>query len=153
MSINLETWYGPIIAIGAAFGVLAHYFRAMRGQDERIDELRREFMEKIAEMREEVVVMKVRNDVVWQVLEKELPKVLIRVHTPRVDEFYVKQKSQGLTDDEKKEFLALLQSQIDETVDMRIDDDKRIGYILTIMKLRGDLAERQVRESFKKRDG
>lgn len=151
MSFNIESWFAPLAAIGVAFGTLAHYFRSQRQQDERMDAIKAEMLKEISDLKQELTVMKVRNDVVWQVVEKELPKVLIRLNTPEVDAYYVKQKEQGLTLEEKKAFLDLLQAIIDGNIDVPMVDDKRIGYLLTTMKLRGDLEEKRVRDSFRQK--
>jgi len=160
---SVQAWLALIIALIGVAGAIATYFRGVISQNKNIDQqnrlidqIRLEQDRKIHEIQLTVTVLETRSNVLWKVIENDLPKVLMRPHTPEIDHYMTKiQLKEPLTDDEKRDMIRLLREAIDRKVETPDEDaGLRVGYLFMIYKLEGDLEaaekKRQLEEHFRR---
>jgi len=156
----MQAWLGLIGAIIGIGVAIATYFRGVISQNKNIDQQNRiidqnrmEQDRKLHEMQLTLTVLETRSNVLWKVIENDLPKVLTRPHTPEIDAYMNKiQLKQDLTDDEKRDMIKLLREAIERKVDTEDDDaGLRVGYLFMIYKLEGDLEAAARRQELEER--
>jgi len=154
--VSLESYsaYFGIGSILAAVGAVATYFRGKMAQDEKIvkgfkeQDLRLLQIEnKVQEIEVKQTVTDTRFNVFWGVIEKELPKILIRPHTPEIDSYLRKMRDgHCLNNEEKRDIIQRMREIIDNPTNM---DDKILvsGYIWVIARFESELAaDKKIKE-------
>ena len=116
--------------LGIAAGVIgmcvavATYFRGVIAQNAKIHALELDLN-----------TVKTQFNVFWAVIEKELPKVLIKETTPHIDVLLRKmQTKEGLTENEKITLKGMLQYELDSGIG-EIDSGRALGYALLIARI------------------
>lgn len=85
-------------------------------------------------------LMQTRFDVFWTVIEKELPKILIKPHRLDIDKLLRKMQSQeGLTPDERTEMKVKMRNALDEGIG-EADSGLALGYALLIARIESESA-------------
>lgn len=116
--------------LGIAAGVIgmcvavATYFRGVIAQNSKIHALELDLN-----------TVKTQFNVFWAVIEKELPKVLIKETTPHIDVLLRKmQTKEGLTENEKVTLKAMMQYELDNGIG-EVDSGRALGYALLIARI------------------
>lgn len=151
MSFDYNAWFG-IASLLAVAGGVATYFRGKSSQDEKINKAILEQTNKIAELKVKVDTMDTWVNIWRGIMEKELPKILIKPHRPEIDAYMRKMLDDGLdsfTDEEMDDFIYRMQQVVARKVpDAHLDDDSlRIGYALTIGNVASQLEIRRIRRN------
>jgi len=97
---------GGLIGVASAVAV---YFRGIIQQNEKmhdlqksLDSMRLEQTEKLHKSEMELLTIKTQFNVFWSVIEKELPKVLLKPHRLDIDFFLAKMKEGRELPEEEK---------------------------------------------------
>lgn len=117
---------GGIIAIGVA---VATYFRGVIQQNQKIHTLELELN-----------TIKTQFNVFWTVVEKELPKILIKPHREDIDALLRKMQSkEGLTLGEKIIMKDKMKEALNEGIG-DVDSGLALGYALLIGRIESEIA-------------
>lgn len=125
--MSFQDYQGIIGIIGGMIGLavaVATYFRGVIQQNAKIHTLELDLN-----------TVKTQFNVFWAVIEKELPKVLIKETTPHIDVLLRKmQTKQGLTEDEKITLKNMMQYELDSGIG-EVDSGRALGYALLIARI------------------
>lgn len=156
MSFDYNAWFG-IASLLAVAGGVATYFRGKSSQDEKINKF-------ILDQNNRMAALQVKTDTmetwvnIWRgIMEKELPKILIKPHRREIDAYMHKMLDYGLdsfTEEEMEDFVYKMQQVVARKVpDAHLDDDSlRIGYALTIGNVASQLELRRMRRLKRSQD-
>jgi hypothetical protein len=159
-----QSWLGIIgglVGIGVA---VATYFRGVIQQNEKIVKGFAEQNKVIAEQSKQIfdvqqrqvamvaeqnkqifetqqrqVVTDTKFNVFWSVIEKELPKVLIKPHREDIDQLLKKMQHEGLTEQEKLEMKEKMREALNEGIS-NVDSGLALGYALLIARIESEQA-------------
>lgn len=130
-----STWITFGIAIATLLGMVATYFRGVISQNKKIEDYHKDISERVHKLELQFNTMDTRFNVFWTVIEKELPKVLIRPHFPEIDALLIKMKHKGLTVSEKEELANKMRTVLEEDEDIgNVDSGLKLGYALLIAR-------------------
>lgn len=137
---DYQSWLG-ILAGLIGFGVaVATYFRGVIHQNQKIHALELELATTKHTLILELTTVKTRFDVFWTVIEKELPKVLIKPHRKDIDELLKKMQSrEGLTEQEKMAMKEKMREALNEGIS-DVDSGLALGYALLIARIESEQA-------------
>ena len=115
--------------VGLAVAV-ATYFRGVIQQNAKIHTLELQMN-----------TTETRFNVFWAVIEKELPKVLIKPHQPEIDA-YLRRMHRGekLTEQEKLDMKEKMKRVLDGDIDGNEDSGLKLGYALLIARIESEVA-------------
>lgn len=135
-----EAWLNWIITIGTLLGMVATYFRGVISQNKHIESIKEELFERLTDVEKKQITTDTRFNVFWTVVEKELPKVLLRLHTPEIDKYLRKiQNGEQLTPEERRNMKDMMRQVLDKTIDNpETDTGLKLGYALLLAKLESD---------------
>lgn len=120
-------------------GLAANHYRSVIGQNERIHSIRVETTEKIRAIEITAVELKARFDVFWNVVEKELPKILIRPTHKEMDELLIKTAKDNITPDEASKLKKMIKDELDSGLGKE-DSGKAVGFVLVLAHLESKMA-------------
>src|SRR6266540_2185345 len=136
---------GGLIGVASAVAV---YFRGIIQQNEKmhdlqksLDSMRLEQTEKLHKSEMELLTIKTQFNVFWSVIEKELPKVLLKPHRLDIDFFLAKMKEGRELSEEEKE---AMKEKMLQALEEGIPDDMKLGYILIIARVESEKAVKKV---------
>ena len=125
--MSFQDYQGILGIAGGVIGLcvaVATYFRGVIQQNAKIHTLELDLN-----------TVKTQFNVFWAVIEKELPKVLIKETTPHIDVLLRKMQSkQGLTEDEKLTLKNMMQYELDSGIG-EVDSGRALGYALLIARI------------------
>jgi len=132
---------GGIIALCVA---VATYFRGVIQQNQKINAIEQETNKRIHTLELDLRAVQTRFDVFWAVIEKELPKILIRTDTPDIDNLLRKMEEGTITTEEKQQLKEMMR---EELTKYNEDDGRneaiRFGYVFIIAGLESELAAQE----------
>lgn len=131
----IETYTPWIAAIGGIIGAILAIATPIFRKTGQL-------MEQQHEADKRLLQLETRFNVFWSAIEKELPKVLLRPHTPEIDKYLRKMQHGVLTDDDKREMTRLLREVLDKGVDDEHDKDNNLkfAYAFLIARFESELA-------------
>jgi hypothetical protein len=144
---DYTAWFGigSLIAVAVA---VATYFRGMRSQDNKINDGFKEQNKSIVDLQTKIVMIETWVGIWKNVMEKELPKILIKPHREPIDTYMIKMQDEGLekfTLEEMEDFLEQMRRVVrGEVPDARLDEDAmKMGYAFVIGNVSYHIMKRQ----------
>jgi hypothetical protein len=127
-SESYQSWLGLVGGlIGIAIAV-STYFRGVIQQNAKIHSLELD-----------INTVKTQFNVFWAVIEKELPKILIKPHTPEIDRLMRKLHTEGLDCKERDELEVKLRKALEDGL-ANNDSALAMGYIFMIARFESEKA-------------
>jgi hypothetical protein len=139
---TFQDYQGILGLLGGVIGLavaVATYFRGVIQQNAKIHAIELEMN-----------TIETRFNVFWAVIEKELPKVLIKPHYLDIDELLSKMQKEELTTEDKKRMTERMEQALNEGVSQK-DSGLALGYALLIARFKSELAVPLKKEEGKKK--
>ena len=118
---------------------------------ERITKLNTETIQKIAEIQAKINVLEAWVNIWKNIMEKELPKILIKPHRPEIDSYMRKMRDYGLndfSDQELEDFAQKMRNVVEGRMpDAHLDDDAlKLGYTFVIGNVATHIMMRRMKD-------
>jgi hypothetical protein len=140
----IQDYQGVLGILGGIIGIavaVATYFRGVIQQNQKIHTIELQMN-----------TMDTKFNVFWSVIEKELPKILIRPHTPEIDAYLRKmEKGESLTEDEKVDLIKRMREVLDKR-DEEQDTSLKLGYAFVIARIESELATKEFQQQHHTRE-
>lgn len=125
---GIESSYQPaLIIVGSIIGSVTTVGTLISRRIGRQDEELRKLRELVFEETKQRTILSTQFNLFWDYYKKEVPKVLMRPHTPEIDAYLKKiERNEELTDDEKRDFVKRMRDVLEEGYDSRYDINRDV---------------------------
>jgi hypothetical protein len=141
MSSTLAEFVPWVTVIGSAIGsilaVATLIFRRLGRQDEEIQKIR----EMLHEERRNRTIHETQFNMFWDYWKQEVPKVLMKPHTPEIDVYMKKMEEQNgaLSDEDKRALVNIIQELLSAEYDVYNIDKEKSTYLALLARFRTEL--------------
>lgn len=126
--ISLVTLFGMV------GGFIANHYRSVIGQNQKIYDFQVATNERLKVIEVSATELKTRFNVFWAVIEKELPKILIRPTHKEMDELLEKVSERRANDEELEKLKHMMKEELDAGL-AKEDAGRALAYVMMLARI------------------